>query len=201
MLSVKRQNQLKLAKRKKMTNEQVECKAGVYFLKIEVFGESQHLNPFRININQIRYIRSYNDVKGDCWAVIVGEKMFPTRSLDFDNVKVGEIVKLGNTEFECEITTSLTEKDKYKTLVNYNNVLYTRKYLKKGENNKYLENDNNNNKNVNKIVKSSDNLDKFAIITVDERIIPVINELESDGRSNNEFGGSEASTRVPVENM
>ena len=182
-------------------NEQIECKAGVYFLKIEVFGESQHLNPFRINVNQIRYIRRYNDVKGDCWAVIVGEKMFPTRSLDFDHVKVGDVVKIGDTEFECAITTSLTEKDKYKTLINYNNILYTRKYLRKGENNKYLENDNNNNKNVNKIAKSSENLDKFAIITVDERIIPVINELESDGSETNGLGSSEASTRVPAENM
>jgi hypothetical protein len=93
--------------------------------------KSQHLNPFRINTNQIRYIRKYTDEKGDGWAIIIGSKMYPTRDLNFNDVNIGDVVKIGNTEFECAMTTSLTEKDKYKTLINYQNVLYTRKYLKK----------------------------------------------------------------------
>lgn len=169
----------------------IECKAGVTFLKIEVFGESQHLNPFRINTDQIRYIRKYTDVKGDGWAVVVGEKMYPTRDLDFEGVQPGDVVEIGNTKFECAITTSLTEKDnhKYKTLINYKHVLYSRKYLKK---------DNKNDRNDS---KSSENLDKFAIVTVDERIIPVIN-LESDDRTNtNRAGSAESGAPVPAENM
>jgi hypothetical protein len=163
-------------------NEEIVCKAGVTFLKINVFGESQHLNPFSINTDQIRYIRKYTDAKEDAWAVIVGEKMYPTRELNFDHVKIGDVIKIGNTEFECATTTSLTEKDKYKTLINYKNVLYIRKYLKK---------DNKNDS------KNSENLDKFAIITVDERIIPVINENEVD----NGIGSTEASAPVSAENM
>jgi hypothetical protein len=161
-----------------MIDDKIECKGGVTFLKINVFGESQHLNPFRINTNQIRYIRKYTDMKGDGWAVIVGDKMYPTRDLNFDGVEVGDVIKIGNTDFECAITTSLTERQKYKTLVNYQNVLYVRKYLKKDN-----KNDSNN-------VESSDNLDKFAIVTVDERVIPLINELESDVRSNDGVGSS-----------
>jgi hypothetical protein len=108
--------------------------------------------------------------------------MYPTRELNFDHVKIGDVIKIGNTEFECATTTSLTEKDKYKTLINYKNVLYIRKYLKK---------DNKNDS------KNSENLDKFAIITVDERIIPVINENEVD----NGIGSTEASAPVSAENM
>lgn len=168
-----------------MNNDQIECKAGVTFLRINVFGESQHLNPFKINTNQIRYIRKYTDTKGDGWAVIIGDKMYPTRDLNFDHVKNGDVIKIGNTDFECATTTSLTEKDKYKTLINYQNVLYIRKYLKKD------------NKNDG---KSSENLDKFAIITVDERIIPVIND-ETDDRTDDGIGSTEASTQVQAENM
>ena len=169
-------------------NENVEFKAGVTFLKIDVFGESQHLNPFRINTNQIRTIRKYADDRGDAWAVCVGDKMYPTRDLNFDHVNIGDVIKIGNTEFECVTTTSLTERGKYKTLINYQNVLYIRKYLKKD------------NKFDSKSSGSSENLDKFAIITVDERIIPVINELEND-IVNNELGSSEISTPVQTENM
>ena len=167
-------------------NEVIECKGGVTFLKINVFGESQHLNPFRINTNQIRYIRKYTDVKGDGWAVIIGDKMYPTRDLNFESVKVGDVVKIGNTDFECAMTTSLTEKEKYISLINYQNVLYTRRYLKKD----------------NKIdSKNPDNLDKFAIITIDERIIVEVIEVEENDRANNGIGSSEASTPVPAENM
>jgi hypothetical protein len=140
-----------------------------------VFGESSHLNPFRINTDQIRHIREYTDSKGGGWAVVVGQKMYPTRDLNFDDFKVGDVVEIGNTKFECAITTSLTERDSYKTLINYKNVLYTRKYLKK---------DNGNG-------ESSEKIDKFAIITVDERIIPIIEEL--DARSNNESGSARES--------
>ena len=166
----------------------VECKAGVTFLKIDVFGESQHLNPFRINTDHIRYIRKYTDAKGDGWAVVVGDKMYPTRDLNFDSLEPGDVVEIGTTKFEVSITTSLTEKDnhKYKTLINYKNVLYSRKYLKKD----------------NKIdSKNCENLDKFAIITVDERIIPVINDLESNGTDTERTGSAQPGSPIPAENM
>jgi hypothetical protein len=162
--------------------DKIECKGSVSFLKINVFGESQHLNPFSINTNQIRHIREYPDTKGDGWAVIVGDKLYATRDLNFDDVNIGDVVKIGNTEFICAITTSLTEKERYKTLINYNNVLYIRKYLKKD------------NKIDSKPIENYDNLDKFAIVTVDERIIPLINEMESDGKSNNGAGSTRKST-------
>jgi len=155
--------------------DNIECKAGVTFLRIEVFGESSHLNPFRINTDQIRHIREYTDSKGGGWAVVVGQKMYPTRDLKFDDFKVGNVVEIGNTKFECAITTSLTERDSYKTLINYKNVLYTRKYLKKDKTDGNGE--------------SYEKSDKFAIITVDERIIPIIEEL-TDVRSNNESGST-----------
>lgn len=141
-------------------NDKIECKAGVTFLKIEVFGDGQHLNPFSINTDQIRYIRKYTDPKGDGWAIIVGQKMYPTRDLNFDDVNYGDVVEIGNTKFECCKTTSLTKKDVYKTLVNYKNVLYIRKYLEnsKGDG------------------KVSDKNDKFAFITVDDRVVPFIND-------------------------
>ena len=157
-------------------NEKVVCKAGVTFLTVEVFGESQHLNPFSINTDQIRYIRKYTDVKGDGWAIMVGQKMYPTRDLNFDDVNVGDVVTIGSTMFECCITTSLTKKDTYKSLVNYKNVLYTRKYLEKSENDS----------------KVSGKIDKFAIITVDERIIPII--IEEDESNAIESGSSYAGT-------
>ena len=162
--------------------DKIKCKGSVSFLEINVFGESQHLNPFSINTNQIRHIREDPDIKGDSWAIIVGDKLYPTKDLNFDNVKVGDVVKIGNTEFVCAITTSLTERERYKTLINYNNVLYIRKYLKKD------------NKNDSKPIESSENLDKFAIVTVDERIIPVISEMESDVKSNNGTGSTREST-------
>jgi hypothetical protein len=145
-------------------NDKIECKAGVTFLTIEVFGESQHLNPFSINTDQIRYIRKYTDVKGDGWAIIVGQKMYPTRDLNFDHVNFGDVVEIGNTKFECCKTTSLTKKDVYKTLVNYKNVLYIRKYLE----------------NTKDDSKNSEKIDKFAFITVDDRVVPFINENDSD---------------------
>jgi hypothetical protein len=50
------------------------------------------------------------------------------------------------------------------------------------------------NKNDSKPIESSENLDKFAIVTVDERIIPVISEMESDVKSNNGTGSTREST-------
>lgn len=169
----------------------IECKAGVTFLKIDVFGESQHLNPFRINTDHIRYIRKYDDAKGDGWAIMVGDKMYPTRDLNFDDIQPGDTVQMGSTIFECVITTSLTEKDnhKYKTLINYKNILYSRKFVKKD------------NKNDSKSENKSENLDKFALVTVDERMIPVIN-LESDDRTDTDrTGSSNAGAPVPAKNM
>jgi hypothetical protein len=142
----------------------IKCKAGVEFLTINVVGDSEHLNPFDINIEQIRYIREYADKfsfsKNKMWAIVIGNKMYATKDLNFDeSFIVGDTVEIGNTMFECCITTSLTEIAEYKTLVNHKNTLYIRKYLK------------NNNKNDS---NNSENLDKFAIITKDERIVPVV---------------------------
>lgn len=135
------------------------CKADVEFLEINVFGESQHLNPFKINIEHIRYIREYSSNNKNEWAIIVGNKMYPTRDLDFSKTEIGDVVEIGKTKFECCLTTTLTEKKETKTLVNHKNTLYTRRFLK---------NDNKNDLN------NSENIDKFAIITIDERIMPVI---------------------------
>jgi hypothetical protein len=153
----------------------IECKGNVTFLKVELFGESQHLNPFMINTDQIRYIREYHDTK-NAWAIIIGQKMFTTRDLNLDDIQVGERVKIGNTEFECSLTTNLTEKSTFKTFINYNNVLYMRKYMKKESEN-------------------SEKLDKFAIITVDERIIPVYEYGHESIRS------SQAGTPISVEGV
>lgn len=138
----------------------IVCKADVEFLQVNVMGESQHLNPFSINIEQIRYIREFkNETSKQEWAIVIGGKMYPTRDLDFSEVKIGDVVEIGKTKFECCLTTSLTEKSELKTLVNHKNTLYVRKFLK---------NDNKNDS------KSSEKLDKFAIITIDERIVPIV---------------------------
>lgn len=147
-------------------NDKIECKGGVTFLNVEVFGECAHLNPFSINTDQIRYLREYYDDNGKCvgWAIVVGQKMYPTRELNFDHIKIGETITIGGTMFECCKTTTLTQKEEYKTLINYKNVLYVRKYLKDRKSGD----------------KTPDKSDNFAIITVDDRVIPLITENGSE---------------------
>lgn len=178
----------------------VECKAGVTFLKIDVVGSSRHLNPFRINTDHIHYIRKYKDSNIDAWAVFVGDKMYVTKDLNFDSAGIGNVIEIGNSQFEVAITTSLTDSFRHKTLINYKNVLYSRKYFKKD------------NKNDSTNCINSQNIDTFAIITVDERIIPVITDdndeldeldefLKDDGANTNGAGSSESGSPVPIENM
>ncbi len=149
----------------------VICKADVDFLQVNVFGESAHLNPFNINISHIRYIREYSNSNNDKneWAIMVGDKMYPTRDLNFDNIKIGDVVNIGSTKFECVLTTSLTEKKEIKTLVNHKNTLYIRKFIKKDNKLDYK-------KDIKIDGKISENTDKFAIITIDDRIVPFFNE-------------------------
>lgn len=142
----------------------IKCKAGTEFLTINVVGDSEHLNPFEFNIEQIKCIREYpNKSHNDntkLWSIVIGNKVYATKDLDFDNVMVGDTVEIGSTMFECCVTTSLTERAKYKSLINHKkHTLYIRKYLK------------NNNKNDS---NNSENLDNFAIITNDERIVPIV---------------------------
>ena len=182
----------------------IECKAGVTFLVINVLGSSRHLNPFKINTEHIHYIRKYKSTNEntDAWAVFVGDKMYVTKDLNFDNELIGNIVEIGDSQFEVAITTSLTDTYRQKTLINYKNVLYCRKY--------HFQK---NNKNDSTNYQNSQNIDTFAIITVDERIIPVldqdynfnqIDELDeflNDERDTNGAGSSDSGSPVPVENM
>jgi hypothetical protein len=147
----------------------IKCKAGTEFLTINVVGDSEHLNPFDFNIEKIKSIREYapsysktdksSSQKKKMWAIVIGSKVYATNDLDFDDTLIGDTVEIGSFMFECCITTSLTERAEYKTLINHKNTLYIRKYLK------------NNNKNDS---NNSENLDKFAIITKDERIVPIV---------------------------
>jgi hypothetical protein len=147
----------------------IETRGGISFLKVDIFykeyvKEEIELNPFMINIDQIRYIREYNDDIANAWGIFVGNKMFATRDIDFD-FEIGKTIRIGNTDFECAITSCLNGKEHYRTLINYKNVIHTRKYFSKD-------------------TENQENLDKFAIITVDERIIAV-NEYEPIRSTNN----------------
>lgn len=144
----------------------VQSIGGKEFLVIDTFEDrSKHLNPFSINIKQIRYIREYTDEKiKNAWAVFVGEKMYPTiDALGINNVIPGDIVKIGSEKFLCAEGNSLTGASKCRYLINFDNVLYMRKFVNKDKPNKNDIND----------VKEADNFNKFAIVTIDDRIITV----------------------------
>lgn len=144
----------------------VICKGKAEFLEVCTFGDGKFLNPFYINIDHIRYIREYTETKEQdkkAWAIFVGNKMFTT----FDDIGLGrsipgDTVKIGSKTFECFEGTSLTEKMTCLFFVNYNNVLYMRKYISNDKDGKSYKNDR----------KVDGENHKFAIITVDERIIP-----------------------------
>jgi len=144
----------------------VVCKGKAEFLEVNVFGESKFLNPFFINIDHIRYIREYTETKEQgkkAWAIFVGNKMFTTfEDLGLSRSIPGDTVKIGSRTFECFEGTSLTEKINCLFFMNYDNVLYMRKYITNDKDGKNYKNDR----------KSEPENDKFAIITVDERIIP-----------------------------
>lgn len=156
----------------------VISKGNVEFLVINTFGDGKFLNPYYININHIRYIREYNefkdikdnkenkDSKDKSWAIFVGNKMISTNDdIGLNKCGYGDVVKIGTKEFECCMGGSLTDKIPCMYFINYNNVFYIRKYI---DNDKIDKID----KNLTTNVQSVKENDKFAIITIDERIIP-----------------------------
>ncbi len=148
----------------------IESTGDSQYLIINVFGESQHLNPFKINIKHIRYIREYKDDNGgkSHWAIFIGNKMFPTKDLGehLKDMNTGKIIDIGQTKFECIVSSAISDEDKhYKCLINHENILYTRKYFtKKDDGTASATKISNNSVNAGKF-------DKFAVITIDERIV------------------------------
>ncbi len=146
---------------------EIVSKAGIELLKINVSGSSQHLNPFLINVDKIRYFREYKgfDESGG-WCAVLGEKkLFPSMDLNFDHTEPGKSYKVGEVDFECVISVSLDGRKKYKTLINNKQLLYMRKFAPSSKQNKeYNKND----------IVYYENLDTFAIIWADERIMPVL---------------------------
>ena len=151
------------------TTMKVEVKGGTEFLVINTLGDSKHLNPFYINIGQIRYIREYfflnekKEVTSTGYALFVGSKMMITKDVpELDDIKIGGKINIGSQEFICAEGSGLTNKNKCKYFLNYQNAFYLRKYV-----------DENVNKNSSQNGENSSGNDKFAVVTIDERIIPV----------------------------
>lgn len=142
------------------------------FLVVDILNESRNLNPFSININQIRYLREYQTAKKEpAWAIFLGEKMFAAQvpGLNASDLNPGETYSIGSVDFLCVVASSLTEKYSSKHLINFEKILYMRKYFKK-------EDDSFGDKSYKNDSKSDDNsskINKFAIITVDNRTIPI----------------------------
>lgn len=162
--------------------------AGKEFLVISSFSEKQSLNPFYINIAEIRYLREYVD--GDIskrtnkannpWAVQIGEKMFATDCIEgLNDIKAGDEISIGKFTFLCVMASSLTNKPFSKHLINVNNILYMRKYVDndpEAKKNAYLPGkQEKNNTFVSKNDENTAEIDKFALITVDNRVIPIEN--------------------------
>lgn len=140
----------------------IEVKGDVEFVVVDTITSSKHLNPFYININHIRYLREYiNDDKDSkskkALAFMLGEKMLITDDIiGIDNYNYGDKLKIGSVEFVCVEGSGLTDSSsKCKYFINYNNALYMRKYIDKND--------------------KSGASDKFAVITIDERTVPIGN--------------------------
>lgn len=139
----------------------IEAKNGSDFMVITASNENNSkLNPFQINISEIRYMREYLDAQGQAngMAIFVGGKMFHSKAdiqttlgFSFEN---GKKITIGNTEFFCVKGGSLTDRVFSFYLINTKKILYVRKFIP----------DNAGNSNEN---------DKFAVITVDERMIQI----------------------------
>ena len=106
----------------------IESKGEVEFLVINTIGDSSHLNPFYVNIRQIRYIREYlffnekKEVTSIGYALFIGSKMMITKEVDvLDGVKSGESVRIGSQEFICSEGSGLTNKNKCRYIRNYRN--------------------------------------------------------------------------------
>ena len=139
------------------------CKGNVEFIEVTTFGEGKFLNPFYINLDHIRYIREYTDSTKKGWAIFVGKKMLTTfDDLGLNRCIPGDMVKIGSRHFECCNGGSLTDKISCLYFVNHANVLYIRKYIENDKGEKKYKIDR----------KDDGEKHKFAIITVDERIIP-----------------------------
>jgi hypothetical protein len=138
----------------------IENNAGTEFLVLNVEGDSRNLNPYRINISEIRYIREYIDMGvANGLAIFVGNKMLHTKEdlkahIGVTKFENGTNLKIGDSEFFCVKGSGLTEKEYTFHLINTKKILYVRSFVTDNK------------------VKSEEN-DKFAIITVDERIIQI----------------------------
>lgn len=137
-----------------------ESKGGTEFLVLNVENDSKNLNPYRINISEIRYIREYID-RGVAagLAIFVGSKMLHTKEDLKEHIGIAQFengvnLKIGNSEFYCVKGSGLTDKEYTFHLINTKKILYVRKFIPNGGD------------------KSAEN-NKFAIITVDERIIQI----------------------------
>lgn len=137
----------------------IEEKNGSDFLVITATNDNMNLNPFQINIPEIRYMREYLDGQGrpDGMAIFVGGKMFHSKAdaqaalgFSFEN---GKNVMIGGTEFFCVKGGSLTDRVYSYYLINTKKILYIRKFIPNEG--------------------SSDENNKFAVITVDERMIQI----------------------------
>lgn len=107
-------------------------------------------------------------------GLVIGDKIFATDELgDLHKVNPGETINLGNEVFLCVLGNSLTGASENKTMskhfLNMNNVIYMRKYFDKkdtGETKSNYKYDGENG-------VLSNEIDKFAIITIDNRTLPV----------------------------
>ena len=138
------------------------------FIQINVCDAKPELNPFLINTKRITYIREFKDgKKKDSIAIFVGQKMYITDTTDFGLFKseVGDMIKIGNAELVCVKGDVVSNKANFKYLVNFANIMHLRNFV-----------DNNDSNSNNFIKKSDKELNKFALVTENERIIPV-NEL------------------------
>lgn len=154
----------------------VKSIGGKEFLIVNTINENS-LNPFYINVEKIRYIREYKEKDKkyqNRWGLVIGEKIFATDEFEnLHNINPGETINIGKETFLCVLGNSLSgvseNKMMSKHFLNMNNVIYMRKYFDK----KDPDETNDSNKNVSEKGVFSDEIDKFAIITVDNRTLPV----------------------------
>ena len=208
-----------------MNHIKIITKGNTDFIEIEVIGGAENLNPYYININNIRYIRRYKDKNNNnACAIFVGNKMFIAKDcFGLENMKPGDEFSIGNVSkvyFTCSeglvSDKSESKKDskleskieskpdsKYKKLsngkpnslsspdnlptiyfINHQHTLYIRKYIKnvyqKTQDSDIGFSSNNtksiaqkDEKGIDKQVQKDSKIDIFAIVTNDERLIPI----------------------------
>ena len=165
-------------------------RGNVEFLEVNNIGgaEKVNLNPYYLNIKNIRYIRIYKDKNIDnACAIFIGNKMFIIRDeFDLCNKKPGDDLFIGSVCFSCCEGTPTDTKNDLKPhksqptiyFVNHEHTLYIRKYIK-------LETVNQDSSYSTKTIaqktggsatnddKKDSKIDIFAIVTTDERLIPI----------------------------